>query len=54
MLMLVQDGKISCNTAWSGSETVKVIRANYCFVYRVYSVYFGVVDISIIECFAGI
>mgnify|MGYP006927908578 FL=1 len=54
MLMPVQNGKISCNTAWSNSEAVKVIRADYCFMYRVYSVYFGVVDISIIECFAGI
>lgn len=54
MLMLVQDGKISCNTAWSGSEAVKVIRADYCFMHRVYSVHFDTADISIIECFAGI
>ena len=54
MLMLVQDGKISYSTARSGSEAVKVIRADYCFMYRIYSVYFGVVNSSIVECFAGI
>ena len=52
--MLVQDGKISYSTARSGSEAVKVIRADYCFMYRIYSVYFGVVNSSIVECFAGI